>query len=163
VSQNGLVGPLALGLDAKIAQCPVRYRALYRGDDQAFSGHRAAAIAHANRALRLSPFDLLVYTAHLSQGIAAIQDARYDEAGSHFAKSVQANSRFSSLYFLEAPALALAGRVEAARPLVRRRLELEPSFRLRLFSELLTPEIAHKFVGGVAVSRRRVIVMLYER
>jgi adenylate cyclase len=61
---------------------------------------------------------------------------------------VQANSRLSSLYFFEATALALAGRVEAARPLVRRGLELEPGFRLRFFFELIAPEIADKFVEG---------------
>ncbi len=114
----------------------------------AVSGRPATAIAHSKRALRLSPFDLLAYTAHLSQGLAAIQEARYDEAGSHFAKAVQANSRLSSLYFLEAAALALAGRMQGARPLVQRGLELEPGFRLHLFVELFSSEIADKIVEG---------------
>ena len=98
--------------------------ALYVGAiTNAVSGFPTAAISQSNRALRLSPFDLLVYTAHLSQGIAAVQEARYDEAAACLAKSVQANPRLSSLYFIEAVALALALRVEAARPLVRRGLE----------------------------------------
>jgi adenylate cyclase len=47
----------------------------------AFAGHPAAAIANANRALRLSPFDLFAPFAHGALGAAAIQEARDDEAG----------------------------------------------------------------------------------
>jgi adenylate cyclase len=39
------------------------------------------------------------------------------------------NPRFSLYYFLQAAALALAGRVEEARPIVGQSLELEPAFR----------------------------------
>jgi tetratricopeptide (TPR) repeat protein len=50
----------------------------------------------------------------------------YDEAAACFAKAVQTNPRFSLYYFLQATALALAGRVEEARPIAGQLLELEP-------------------------------------
>ncbi len=116
---------------------------------QAFTGNAAGAIAHANSALRLSPFDPLAFMAHLALGVAAFQEARYDEGSSHFAKAVQANPRFSTLYFTQAIALALAGCVEEAKPIVRQGLELQPDFRARVFAELgLDPTIAGKLAEG---------------
>jgi adenylate cyclase len=124
--------------------------ALYFGAHvHAFSGNSAVAATYAERALRLSPFDPLVFEAHMALGFAAVQEARYDEAASHVAKAVQANSGFSSLYFLYAMVLALAGRTEEARPIVRRGLELEPTFRVRLFFEAgIVPAIVDKLADG---------------
>ena len=115
----------------------------------AFNGDPAIVSTYAQRALRLSPFDLFSYEAHNALGLAAIDEARYDEASSHFANSIQANSRFSTLYFFQAVALALAGRLEEAEPIVRRALELEPAFRNRFFLDIgLIPAIADKLVEG---------------
>jgi adenylate cyclase len=44
--------------------------------------------------------------------------------------AVQTNARFSTLFFLQAAALALAGRVEEARLVAGRGLELEPDVRI---------------------------------
>ena len=134
----------ALSLNASSAA------ALYFGAQiHAYSGNSAAAIALANRALRQSPFDLWAYAGYVALGAAAIQEARYDEAASHYAKAVQANSSFIAPYFSQAIAIALAGRVEEARPLVGRALELEPGFRIRVFFEVgLAPEIADKLALG---------------
>ena len=115
----------------------------------AFAGHPAAAAANANRALRLSPFDPFASFAHNALGAAAIQEARYDEAAAHYAKAVQANPRFSTLFFFLAVALALAGRTAEARPVVRRLLELEPNFHSRLILEVgYAPTIAERFLHG---------------
>jgi TolB-like protein/class 3 adenylate cyclase/Flp pilus assembly protein TadD len=115
----------------------------------AFAGQPAAAASNAMRALRLSPFDPFASFAHNALGAAAIQEARYGEAVSHYAKAVQANPRFSTLYFFHAAALALAGRVEEARPVVRGLLELEPSFRTRLIFEVgYAQVIADRFAEG---------------
>jgi hypothetical protein len=61
---------------------------------------------------------------------------------------VQNNPRFSSLYFLHAVALALAGRVEEARPIVRQGLELNRGARLSEVFEytLLHREAMDKFI-----------------
>jgi tetratricopeptide (TPR) repeat protein len=124
--------------------------ALYFGAHiSAFNGNPAAASTHAKRGLRLSPFDLFSYEAHNALGLAAIHQAHHDEAALHFANAILANSRFSSLYFFQAVALALAGRLEQAGPVVRRALELEPGFRNRFFLDIgLVPAIANKLVEG---------------
>ncbi len=115
----------------------------------AFNGNPAVVSTHAKRALRLSPFDPFSYEAHNALGLAAIQEARYDEAASNFANAVQANTRFSTLYFFQAVALALGGRMEDAKRIVRRALELEPGFRNRFFLDIgLVPAIADKLVEG---------------
>ena len=68
----------------------------------------------------------------------AIQEARYEDAASHYANAVQANPRFSTLYFIRAAALALAGRAEEARPIAQQALELEPDVRIgELFDHAL--------------------------
>jgi adenylate cyclase len=116
---------------------------------QAYAGQPAAAAANANRALRLSPFDPFAGVAYNALGAAAIQEARYDDAASYFAKAVQANPRMSTYYLLQALSLALAGRLEEARPSVRRLLELEPSFRSRIIFEFgFVRTLADKFAEG---------------
>jgi adenylate cyclase len=129
---------------------PSSAMALYFGAHiYAFNGDPAAVSTHAKRALRLSPFDQFSYEAHNALGLAAIQEARYGEAASNFANAVQANTRFSTLYFFQAVALALGGRLEEAKKIVRRALELEPGFRNRFFLDIgLVPAIADKLVEG---------------
>ena len=104
----------------------------------ACSGNLAAATAYANRALRLSPFDPAAFEAHLALGHVAIQEVRYDEAASHYAKAVQSNPRISTLYFIQAAAPAVAGRVEEAGSIAGQGLELEPGVRIgELFEHAL--------------------------
>ena len=130
---------------------PSSATALYWGAlIHASSGNSAAATAYASRALRLSPFDPVAFAAHGALGHVAFQEARYDEAASCYAKAVQANPRFSLYYFLHAAALALAGRVEGARPIVGQLLELNPGVRSSEVFEyaLLNRALADKFVEG---------------
>jgi len=134
----------ALSLNASCAT------ALYMGAHvHAFRGNSAVATAYAERALRLSPFDPLLYEAHLALALASLQTERYDEAASRLAKAVQANSGFSTLYFFCAMVLGLAGRADEAAPIARRGLELEPGFRSRVIFEFgLVPAILDKLVEG---------------
>ena len=123
--------------------------ALYLGAiTNAFAGHPAAATAQANRALRLSPFDLLVYLAYLALGVAAVQEGRHDDATMAMQRMLQANSSLSSLYFIAAAALALGGRLEAARAWADQGLKMEPGFRCKLFSELMSPHVANRLAEG---------------
>jgi tetratricopeptide (TPR) repeat protein len=115
----------------------------------AFNGKPAAAMAHAGRALQLSPFDPLAFQAHVALGFVALLEARYDEAASHYARAVHGNPRFGVLHFNQAIALALAGRLEEARPIVRRGLELQPDFRTRVYAESgVAPELIIKVTKG---------------
>ncbi len=129
---------------------PSSAAALYWGAlIHAYSGNYAAATTHANRALRLSPFDPVAFVAQAALGHVAVHEARYDEAASHYAKAVQANPHFSTLYFAQAAALALAGRLEEARPIVGQLLELAPGFRSSTFFEHMeTQVLTDKFKEG---------------
>jgi len=118
----------------------------------AFAGHPAVAISNANRALRLSPFDPAASQAHLALGLAGVQEARYGEAASHFARAVQAMSHFGFLYICQAEALALAGRLEEARPIARRGLELFP-FRISMIAAYgLPPALVDKLTEGARLA-----------
>jgi TolB-like protein/class 3 adenylate cyclase len=114
----------------------------------AFSGHPARATEYAKRALRLSPFDLLLYLAYLAQGLASTQEERYEDAAAYLDQSLQANPTLSSLRFIAASAHALSGRLETARAIAGKGLEMEPGFTLRLFFELMTWEVADKLAKG---------------
>ena len=115
----------------------------------AFADRRAAAAHHAYVALRLSPFDPSAFEAHLALGMGAIGEAKYDEAAACFARASQINARHSLFPFFHAIALALGGRVEETANLIQRGLELEPGFRIQIFSEFgMARAIADKFVEG---------------
>jgi adenylate cyclase len=114
----------------------------------AFAGRSATAVTLADRALRLSPFDPLAYQAHFARGAAAMQAERYDEAAVHFQSALEATSRLSSLYFFGAAALAMAGQPSDAQPLARVGLDMEPTFRHRMFAELMVPQLANKLAEG---------------
>jgi adenylate cyclase len=121
----------------------------FAGLVNAFAGQPEAAVFHANRALRLSPFDPSAFEAHLAIGMAAIGEAKYDEAATCFARGAQINAQHSLFPFFYAIARALAGRAAEAAPSVQRGLELQPDFRLRIFSEFgMARPIAEKFVEG---------------
>ncbi len=120
----------------------------------ALGGDPALAEDYANRALRLSPFDPTSFEGHLALGAVQLRLGRYDDAAGCFARAVHANPRFSVLYVLRASALALAGRIEEAKAVARRLLELDPSFRVRAWMEFagfLLPDI----LRGVATGLRQ--------
>jgi tetratricopeptide (TPR) repeat protein len=129
----GLLGKdVDAALDAiqrSLSNNPSSAFALYCGAElYAWSVDPATAIAYAQRGLRLSLFDQLAFHAHLAFTIAATQEGRYDEAAAQAAKVVQANPSHGVYMAYQAISLALAGRVEKARPIFARALELEPEF-----------------------------------
>ncbi len=124
--------------------------ALYFGAHiHAFSGDTAAAEDYAARALRISPFDTLSFMAHEALGLVRVREGRHADAASHFAKAAQANPRFSWLYAAQAAALALAGRIDEARLVARRILDLEPTFRIKPLVDLLAPIIRPELVTAL--------------
>jgi adenylate cyclase len=121
----------------------------FAGLVNAFADHANAAAFHAHRALRLSPFDPSAFEAHLTLGMAALTEGKYDEAAASFDRGGQINARHSLFPFFRAIALALAGRQGEAAPLIQLGFELEPHFRLRIFSEFgMARPMAEKFVEG---------------
>jgi adenylate cyclase len=120
----------------------------------AIVGQPVEATSLAARGLRLSPFDSQAFEAHGAFGLAAIQEGRFDEAASHFRAGLQLNSRFSMFQFFLAASLALAGRVEEAKPVVGKLLELTPGFHFRMARELgFVPTILDKIAEGARLRR----------
>jgi adenylate cyclase len=116
---------------------------------QGYRGNSAAAIALAERALRLSPSDPRTYEAYFALAIAAIHDGRYDDAVSHALKAWQANPDFSVALMLYSGALAMAGRMEEALPLARRYMELEPNIRVHTVYQIgMVRELADKIANA---------------
>ena len=115
----------------------------------AFADRPEAVAFHANRALRLSPFDPKAFEAHLALGMAAISERNTDYAVACFARGSDINPDHSLMPFFHAIALALAGRPEDATSSMRRGLELQPGFRIRTFSEFgMASALAERFAEG---------------
>jgi adenylate cyclase len=113
----------------------------------AWSGDPVTATDYAQRALRLSPFDPLAYVADLAIAMAAFQEGRYEASAAYWAKCDRANPGFAGFAQGQAMALALAGRIEEAKRIFARGVELEPGFCIRTIIEMgLVPALAEKYV-----------------
>ena len=91
----------------------------WRGDD-------AVAVEQANRALRLSPFDPLIYLPYVGLAYADFAAGRFADAAAAGSRAAQSNPRFSVPHILCAAALARLGRKRDAEAAAQRLLELEP-------------------------------------
>ena len=129
---------------------PSSAAALYFGAQlYASSGNSVRGAEYARRALRLSPFDPLLYVAHLALGTAALQEERYEEAAAWWGKCAEANSKFGMIVIVQAGALALAGRIQEARAVFARGMELESTASIRTIRELgCTPALEEKMIRG---------------
>jgi adenylate cyclase len=93
---------------------------------RAWMGDDAIAVDHANRALRLSPFDPLIYLPYVGLAYAHFATCRFEEAAAAARLASQSNPRFSVPHMLNAAALAMLGRTEQATAAVDRLLEVQP-------------------------------------
>jgi adenylate cyclase len=121
----------------------------FGGEIHAWKGESGDAVDYARRALRLSPFDPLVYAAHIAMATAAVHEDRFDEAAAFFGKAAHANPGHGMFVLAQAESLALAGRLEEARPIWTKGLALEPEFRIRTLLEVgLISSICEKLARG---------------
>ena len=93
---------------------------------RAWKGDDAVAIEHGERALRLSPFDPLIYLPYVGLAYAHFAAGRFEEAAAAASSAAQSNPRFSVPHILHAAALAGLGRNEDAKAVTQRLSELEP-------------------------------------
>jgi TolB-like protein/class 3 adenylate cyclase len=91
----------------------------WRGDD-------ATAVEQAERAIRLSPFDPLLYLPYIGLAYAHFAAGRFEEAAAAAGRASQSNPRFSMPYVLHAAALANLGRGEEAMAVTQRLRDVEP-------------------------------------
>ena len=93
---------------------------------RAWKGDEAIAVEQANRAIRLSPFDPLIYVPYLGLAYAHFAAGRFEEMAAAASLASQTNPRMSVPHVLQAAALGSLDRREDAREVVQRLLELQP-------------------------------------
>jgi adenylate cyclase len=93
---------------------------------RAWEGDDATAVEQAARAIRLSPFDPLIYLPYVGLAYAHFAAGRFEEAAGAASRASQSNPKFSMPYVLQAAALANVGRAEEARAVAHRLRQVEP-------------------------------------
>ena len=88
------------------------------------------AVEHFARAIRLSPFDPLLFLMQGGTASGHFYAGRYDEAAVWSAKSIGENPNFSSAWRIAAASNAFLGRQEQAQKAVARLQQLEPALRI---------------------------------
>ena len=97
------------------------------------------AVAHAEKALHLSPLEPLVYHAELALALARLLTDRAEEAVAHARRAIEGNRNFAFPYCVLALGCARLGQAEAAAQAVRRLASVAPGFRLESLRESASP------------------------
>ena len=119
-------------LDRAIALNPNSAHAFGRGAvARSMAGDYATTIDHANRAMRLSPFDLSSFVFSVARGAGHLLQRELPEAVAWLRKSAQENPRNVPTFVLLGSALAHAGQMEEAQAAIRHLLELHPMSTVR--------------------------------
>src|SRR5215467_11281131 len=91
------------------------------------AGDYTTAAEHADRAMRLSPFDWYSFLFSLARGLCHLFRRQLLEAVAWLSKAAQQNPRNAGTFLFLGSALAHAGQIEEARAAIRRLLELHPT------------------------------------
>jgi len=97
---------------------------------RAYLGDHAEAVVRLERAIRLSPLDLLAYYFYTGMGWANLFLGRYDEAVSWARKAALEKPDWASTVRAEVIACALSGRIVEAREGLARLRAIDPDYRL---------------------------------
>jgi adenylate cyclase len=97
----------------------------------AFRDDDSLAIEHAERAIRLSPLDPLMYQPRVALSFTYFSTGRYAEASAAAIEAVRVNPRFAFSAMCLAAAYVELGRVEDARSALSRALEVAPQSGLK--------------------------------
>jgi len=95
-----------------------------------WSGEAERALEWGERALRLSPFDRVNYSAYQALALGHFTNRRYEEAANAARRAAQGNPGFSIMHMLLAASLAAQGRVAEANAAAARVLALQPNFTI---------------------------------
>jgi adenylate cyclase len=96
-----------------------------------FAGDYITADEHADRAMRLSPFDSNSFTFSLARGTSQLLRRHAPEAVAWLRKAAQQNPLHAPTFLYLGSALAYVGQMEDARAAIRRLLELHPIENVR--------------------------------
>ena len=109
------------------------YSALILGFDavtRCLCGAYDKAIEHAEKAMRLSPYEPLVYYAAFALALASLLSGRSDDAVAHARKAIEGNRNFAFPYCVLALACARLGRRAEGEEAVRQLAHVAPQFRI---------------------------------
>jgi len=129
---EGWFEPSALdALDRAIALSPSLALAFgFSSIVRANRGDTATSIAHAKIAIRLSPYDTRIHISYVGLAYAHFYVGEWSDAADAARRGSQASPRFSVPVYLQAAALARQGRIDEAKSVARRLLELQPGFTI---------------------------------
>ncbi len=108
-------------------------------------GEPDVAIEHLTRAMRLSPFDPLIFREHAAIAYAHFFAGRYDEATAWAEKAMRERPNYLTAIRGAAASHALAGRVGKAQKLIAHMREFDPALRISNLSDLLPFRRARDF------------------
>ena len=94
------------------------------------------AIEHAEKAMRLSPQEPLIYYAAFALGLACLFTGRHEEAVMNARKAVDGNGNFAFAHCLLALGCARLGRRGEALKALRELLRLAPQFRIGMLRRI---------------------------
>jgi TolB-like protein len=103
---------------------------LWSSPTLAYSGRTEEAVRSAERAIRLSPEDPLLFRHQHFLSIAHYADGCWEEAAHWGMQSMLSNASYTSNLAMTAAALAAVGRKEEARLPAARLMELRPTYRV---------------------------------
>jgi len=86
------------------------------------------ALAWGERAVRLSPFDRLIFAAHIGLAVGHFARDHYKEAVSAARRAIRSNPGFSVAHWVLAASLAALGRIPEAKVAAAQVLALSPNF-----------------------------------
>jgi tetratricopeptide (TPR) repeat protein len=119
----------------------------------AHGGRDEQAVAHARKALRLSPIDdPLRYHPFSALVVTGLLAGRFEEAATYARLTIQANPAFSVPYAYLAVAHVNLGEPEAAAAAMRRLLDVEPAFTVEGFAQTVRyrSDLLRRLVAGLA-------------
>jgi adenylate cyclase len=93
---------------------------------RAWKGDDEMAVGQAETAIRLSPYDPLIYLPYVGLAYAHFAAGRFDEAAAAAGGAIQSNPRFTIPYALRTAALAKLGRIDEAKAAAQRLREVQP-------------------------------------
>ena len=91
-----------------------------------FACEYATAADHADRAMRLSPFDTFMFAFSMARGVSHLMRRELADAVSWLRKAAQENPRHSSTFLNLASALAHSNQLDDARTVMSRFMDMRP-------------------------------------
>lgn len=127
-------------LDRALAASPNSSVAwVFSSATMSYIGRSSDAVRYAERGLRLSPYDPNRFLHYAQLSVAHYSHGNYADAAKWGHLSIASNPAFTATFRYLAAALAADNRLDEARDVASKLLELEPGFRLGLYERTRQP------------------------